>query len=55
VTKEGSGFGTDTNEVTIINKKGEAEHLPLMSKRDVADKILDRVAAMMGRKLRARD
>jgi phosphopantothenoylcysteine decarboxylase/phosphopantothenate--cysteine ligase len=50
VTKEGSGFGTDTNEVTIINKKGESEHLPLMSKREVADKILDRVVKLMGKK-----
>jgi phosphopantothenoylcysteine decarboxylase/phosphopantothenate--cysteine ligase len=50
VTKEGSGFGTDTNEVTIINKKGESEHLPLMSKREVADKILDRVVKLLGKK-----
>jgi len=47
VTKEGSGFGTDTNEVTIINKKGESEHLPLMTKREVADKILDRVVKLL--------
>lgn len=50
VTKEGSGFGTDTNEVTIINKKGEPEHLPLMLKREVADKILDRVVKLMRKK-----
>jgi len=50
VTKEGSGFGTDTNEVTIINKKGESEQLPLMSKRDVADKILDRIVKLLGKK-----
>lgn len=50
VTKEGSGFGTDTNEVTIINKKGESEHLPLMSKREVADKILDEVVKILKKK-----
>jgi phosphopantothenoylcysteine decarboxylase / phosphopantothenate---cysteine ligase len=50
VTKPGSGFGTDTNEVTIINRQGKAEHLPLLSKREVADKILDRVVGLMGRK-----
>jgi phosphopantothenoylcysteine decarboxylase/phosphopantothenate--cysteine ligase len=50
VTKEGSGFGTDTNEVTIINKKGESEYLPLMPKRDVADQILDRVVKLLGKK-----
>jgi len=50
VTKEGSGFGTDTNEVAIINKSGKPEHLPLMSKREVADKILDRVVKLLGKK-----
>jgi phosphopantothenoylcysteine decarboxylase/phosphopantothenate--cysteine ligase len=50
VTREGSGFGTDTNEVTIINKKGESEHLPLMPKRDVADQILDRVVKLLKNK-----
>jgi phosphopantothenoylcysteine decarboxylase/phosphopantothenate--cysteine ligase len=47
VTRQGSGFGTDTNEVTIINKQGKAEHLPLMPKRDVADLILDRVVKLL--------
>jgi phosphopantothenoylcysteine decarboxylase/phosphopantothenate--cysteine ligase len=37
---EGAGFGTDTNKVTLIDKKDVTE-LPLMSKRDVADSILD--------------
>jgi phosphopantothenoylcysteine decarboxylase/phosphopantothenate--cysteine ligase len=47
---EGSGFGTDTNKVVIINKKGEQEDLPLMTKREVADKILDRVVKLLGKK-----
>jgi phosphopantothenoylcysteine decarboxylase/phosphopantothenate--cysteine ligase len=50
VTMEGSGFGTDTNKVVIINKKGEQEDLPLMTKREVADKILDRVVKLLGKK-----
>lgn len=37
---EGAGFGTDTNVVTLITKDGKTE-LPLMSKDDVAMKILD--------------
>lgn len=37
---EGAGFGTDTNAVTFITKDGKTE-LPLMSKIDVAMKILD--------------
>lgn len=38
---EGAGFGTDTNVVTFITKDGKTE-LPLMSKIDVAMKILDK-------------
>ena len=37
---EGAGFGTDTNVVTLITKNSKTE-LPLMSKTDVAMKILD--------------
>ena len=39
---EGAGFGTNTNVVTIITRKG-GEQLPLMSKDDVADKVLDAI------------
>lgn len=38
---EGAGFGTDTNAVTFITKDGKTK-LPLMSKIDVAMKILDK-------------
>jgi phosphopantothenoylcysteine decarboxylase / phosphopantothenate---cysteine ligase len=47
ITAEGSGFDVDTNKVTIIDKKGKAEELPMMSKREVAERVLDRVAGMM--------
>ena len=43
ITQADSGFDVDTNRVVIIDKKGKAEELPLMSKREVAEKILDRV------------
>ena len=43
VTAADSGFGADTNKVYIIDKDGNTEDLPLMSKREVAEKILDRV------------
>lgn len=49
ITAPGSGFDVDTNKVTIIEKGGKAEELPLLSKREVAEKILDRVAKRMGR------
>ncbi len=47
VTKEGSGFGTDTNQVTLINAKGEAEELPLLSKYEVGHHILDRIVGLL--------
>jgi phosphopantothenoylcysteine decarboxylase/phosphopantothenate--cysteine ligase len=50
ITQPDAGFDVDTNRVTIIDKKGKADALPLMSKRDVAEKILDRVKGMMGKK-----
>ena len=43
VTEPGSGFGTDTNRVDIVRTDGSVESLPLMSKYDVANAILDRV------------
>jgi len=49
VTAPDSGFAVDTNRVTIIDKNGKTEELPLMTKREVADKILDRVVALMGK------
>ena len=50
VTSKGSGFGTDTNKVTLISKDGKQESLPLMSKREVAEKLMDRVGKMIGKK-----
>ncbi len=45
VTAAGSGFGSDTNRVVLLNHDGDAEALPLLPKRDVADRILDRMLA----------
>ncbi len=39
---EGAGFGTDTNVITLITKKGETE-LDLMSKDEAAHRILDEI------------
>jgi phosphopantothenoylcysteine decarboxylase/phosphopantothenate--cysteine ligase len=39
VAKVGSGFGSDTNEVTLIDSSGEQTPLALMSKTDVAEAI----------------
>lgn len=48
VSAAGSGFGTDTNQVTIFSADGGSEELPLMSKYAVALAILDRVRARLG-------
>jgi len=41
VGKKSVGFGTETNEVFIVNRKKRVVHVPLAPKRDVARKILD--------------
>ena len=41
VTAEGSGFGTDTNEVTILEPDGTIDSWPLMSKTEVAVGLWD--------------
>lgn len=40
VTLEGAGFGTDTNIVTLLDKDGNVERLPILSKREVARHLL---------------
>ncbi len=45
VTEPGSGFGTDTNRVTFIDRHGGTEELPLLSKREVAAKLIDRIGS----------
>ncbi len=48
VTSPGSGFGTDTNEVTIISAEGQRTPLAMMTKRDVAGAIWSRVTELRG-------
>ncbi|MBP6005154.1 MAG: bifunctional phosphopantothenoylcysteine decarboxylase/phosphopantothenate--cysteine ligase CoaBC [Pyrinomonadaceae bacterium] len=45
ITAKGAGFNTDTNIATLITRSGEIE-LPLMSKREMADKILDEIVRL---------
>lgn len=49
VTKSGVGFGTDTNSVQIFDSEGLALHLPLMSKEDVARRLLTLAAERMAK------
>ncbi|OPY84243.1 MAG: Coenzyme A biosynthesis bifunctional protein CoaBC [Syntrophus sp. PtaU1.Bin208] len=43
VTKQGAGFQGDTNIITILDREGEMEELPLMDKMEAAGIILDKV------------
>lgn len=47
VNRPDSGFAVDTNEVTFIPREGRAEKLPLLSKEEVAERLLSRVAQML--------
>jgi phosphopantothenoylcysteine decarboxylase / phosphopantothenate---cysteine ligase len=47
VAEPGSGFGTDTNRVTILAADGSRDALPLLTKREVADRLLDLVVARL--------
>ena len=46
VTAEGAGFDLDTNVVTLLARDGRDLALPKMSKREVADRILDEVVRL---------
>ena len=46
-TEPGAGFGVDTNRVTLLAAGVAPEELPLLSKDEVADRILDRVDGLL--------
>jgi phosphopantothenoylcysteine decarboxylase / phosphopantothenate---cysteine ligase len=45
--EEGAGFEVETNRVTLLDRSGTVEELPLLSKEAVARVILDRVEARL--------
>ncbi|MFC3882629.1 bifunctional phosphopantothenoylcysteine decarboxylase/phosphopantothenate--cysteine ligase CoaBC [Bacillus songklensis] len=47
ISKKGAGFGGDTNIVTMYKRTGEIKELPLLSKREVAQKILEEIQNML--------
>jgi phosphopantothenoylcysteine decarboxylase/phosphopantothenate--cysteine ligase len=49
VTQEGSGFGTDTNQVVLVDRWGGEVTLPLLAKTEVAHRIWDKVVEVRGR------
>ena len=46
-SEAGSGFGTDTNRVTLVTPGAPPDPWPMLSKRAVADGLLDRIAALL--------
>jgi phosphopantothenoylcysteine decarboxylase/phosphopantothenate--cysteine ligase len=50
ITKDGAGFNADTNIATILTRDGGAIDLPLMSKRELGDKILDEIVKLRASK-----
>jgi phosphopantothenoylcysteine decarboxylase/phosphopantothenate--cysteine ligase len=44
----GAGFDADTNRVTLLTPDGGSEALPLLSKGEVADILLDRISGLLG-------
>ena len=47
ITDPESGFGVDTNRVTLLDRDGLVEELPLMTKYEVAHQLWDRVAGWL--------
>jgi phosphopantothenoylcysteine decarboxylase/phosphopantothenate--cysteine ligase len=46
-TIPGAGFEVDTNRVILIDKKGKVEKLPLLPKKEVAERVLDKVTVLL--------
>ncbi|MBW2029048.1 MAG: bifunctional phosphopantothenoylcysteine decarboxylase/phosphopantothenate--cysteine ligase CoaBC [Deltaproteobacteria bacterium] len=48
VSRSDAGFETDTNRVKILHREGHIEDLPLMTKEEVAEQVLDRIRGLWG-------
>ena len=48
--EEGAGFQTDTNKITIIDREGDVQSLPVMTKIEAAEKIMERVEGLLKKK-----
>jgi phosphopantothenoylcysteine decarboxylase/phosphopantothenate--cysteine ligase len=46
-TEPGAGFEVETNRVVLLQRGRDDEPLPLLSKAEVADRILDRVESLV--------
>lgn len=50
LSEKGSGFGHDTNKVTLVRKSGKPQSFPLMSKNEVATVIVNELETQLNRK-----
>ena len=48
LTQTGSGFGWDTNQVKIIDRRGNVTELPSLTKEEVAERVLDCIQGLLG-------
>jgi phosphopantothenoylcysteine decarboxylase/phosphopantothenate--cysteine ligase len=55
VTQPGAGFGLDTNQVKIIYPSGQVKDLPLMTKEEVSQLILDEVVGLLKRRKKQKE
>ena len=51
ITANDAGFAVDTNRVTLIEPSGSVQELPLMTKAEVAEVVLQRVVEMLVQRL----
>jgi phosphopantothenoylcysteine decarboxylase/phosphopantothenate--cysteine ligase len=49
ITAPGSGFALETNVAALIDRSGKVDQLPLLAKRQVAERIIERVVALLGK------
>jgi phosphopantothenoylcysteine decarboxylase/phosphopantothenate--cysteine ligase len=47
ITDPDSGFGSDTNRVVLIDRELRVEELPVLTKYQVSQRILDRVVPLL--------
>ena len=47
VGREGTGFGSDTNDAMILSATGDDQPLKSWTKRELADAVLDRIAKLI--------
>ena len=49
LTRNGAGFGADTNAVTMLDRSGTSTELPVMPKSEIAEQIIGKVAQLIAK------